>query len=537
MQIHFSMLQMVIVVIYVLGSVTLGLWFAKKQKDVEGYYLAERSAPWWAVAISIISSDTTAISYMGCAAIVFTSDIQYSLSSIVYPFSALFVALVFVPFLARLKLFTAYEYLEHRFNVGVRTFASVLFMLTRGTHLSVALYAAALAMTVIIGVPVWVGLLVLGGLTTLYTVLGGMKAVLWTDVAQFFVLMGGIVAVLIGVSIAFNWDFNAIWQMAAHPHATGTLPWVGKEVSQEAALGNHTKLFSFGSDPHIMTLWAVLISGLLMSVGSLGSDQVLVQRYLAAGSRKKMAASLVASGLINLPVMAGLFGTGIFLVAYYYRFLNQPGYEWVGTLTDANRVMAHFVTHGLPGALGAVVIAGLFAGTMSSFSAGLNSLSTATYIDFIKRFGKHEPISDKDGVRQAKWVTLAWGIAVILIAALLGGKDTIFAILNKLMSPFAGPLLGMFLLGMLSKRANNFGVVAGAVLGAILTVLATYVFKIHWLWYFVVGSMATLLGGWILSFLAPPSKCEEIDNLVFCRATLTNIEPDASKHNSGPSQK
>jgi len=193
MQIHFSMLQMVIVVVYVLGSVTLGLWFAKKQKDVEGYYLAERSAPWWAVAISIISSDTTAISYMGCAAIVFTSDIQYSLSSIVYPFSALFVALVFVPFLARLKLFTAYEYLEHRFNVGVRTFASVLFMLTRGTHLSVALYAAALAMTVIIGVPVWVGLLVLGGLTTLYTVLGGMKAVLWTDVAQFFVLMGGIV--------------------------------------------------------------------------------------------------------------------------------------------------------------------------------------------------------------------------------------------------------------------------------------------------------------------------------------------------------
>ncbi|MCL5104499.1 MAG: sodium/solute symporter [Armatimonadetes bacterium] len=527
MQAHFSMAQLMIVVIYVLGSVTLGLWFAKRQKNVEGYYLAERSAPPWAVAISIISSDTSAISYMGCAAIVFTSDLQFSLQAVVYPFAALFVAMIFVPFLARLKLYTAYEYLEHRFNVGVRTFASALFMLTRGTHLAVALYAAALAMAAIMDIPVWVGILVLGGLTTLYTVLGGMKAVLWTDVAQFFVLMGGIVAVLVGVAMAFSWDFGAIWRIAAHPPAVAKVPWVGQEVSRSAALGDHTRLFNLGTGFFEMTMWIILINGLLSGIGALGSDQVLVQRYLAAGSRKKMAVSLVAGGLINLPVMAGLYGAGIFLVAYYYRFLNQPGYEWVAGLTDANRVMAHFVTHGLPGALGAVVIAGLFAGTMSSFSAGLNSLSTATYIDFIKRFGKVKPTSDQEGVRQAKWVTLAWGVAVILVSALLGGKETIFAILNKLMSPFAGPLLGMFLLGMLSKRANNVGVVAGALFGAAATIFATYVLKIHWLWYFVVGSMGTLAGGYVLSFLSPARKPKEVAHLVFSRETLTDTEPVA----------
>ena len=497
MQAGFTVFQYSILLLYVLVSLGVGLWFARSQKSVAGYYLAERSAPWWAVAISIISSDMTAISYLGVAAIVFMGDLQLSVATLVIPFSAVFVALVFIPYLARQNVFTVYEYLERRFNAPVRTVASALFLLTRGSHLAVALYATGLVVAQIMSVPIWVGLVVLGGLTTLYTVFGGMKAVIWTDVIQFFVMIGGLIAVLVGVAMAFDWDLARIWQLASGP-GPALAPWLNGQPN----VASHTRAFEFGFNVHEMNFWTVVIWSFLGMIGSYGSDQVLVQRYLAAGSRRKMAQSLVAGGLITLPVNAIIFSTGVFLVAYYTRFLNAPSHAWVGGLTDPNRVMTHFLSHGLPGTLGALVIAGLFAGTMSSFSAGLNSLSTAFYVDFFTRFGSAER-SELLGVRHAKVITCVLGAMVILCATLVGGSGTIFAILSKVMSPFSGPLLGMFLLGMLSKRANSFGVVAGAILGAAATVYVTYCTGLHWMWYLVTGSLVTVAAGYLLSYLRP----------------------------------
>lgn len=494
MQAGFSTLQYVILILYVLLSLIIGLWFARHQRTVEGYYLAERSAPWWALAISIISSDTTAISYLGCAAIVFQGDLQLSIATLAYPFSGVFVALLFVPFLARHKVFTVYEYLERRFNVHVRTIASALFLLTRGSHISVALYAAALVFAEVMGVSIWVGLLVLGGLTTVYTVFGGMKAVLWTDVIQFFVLTVGLVAVLIGVAAAFHWDLGEIWRIASHPSPSGA-PWLDGKVDAPS----HTRAFEFGFSLSEMNFWAVIVWAFLSMAGSYGSDQVLVQRYLAAGSRKAMAASLIGGSLLNLPTNIVMFGTGVFLTAFYSHFLHAPGHEWVASLTDSNRVMSHYISYGLPGTLGALVIAGLFAGTMSSFSAGLNSLSTATYVDFVTRFTSR-PAGEKSAVACAKVITCAWGVLVISSAALMGGGDTIFAIVAKVTSPFAGPLLGMFLLGMLSKRANSFGVIAGALVGAAATLWVTYFTRMHWMWYFGVGCGVGVVSGYLLSF-------------------------------------
>src|SRR5688500_5186109 len=241
MQASFSFTQGAILVGYVLISLTVGLWFARSQKSVEGYFLAERSAPWWAVAISINSSDTTAISYLGCAAIVFQGDLQLAVGTLAFPFAGLFVALLFVPFLARQKIFTVYEYLERRFSLAVRTIASALFVLMRASHLAVALYAAALVLGHVMGMQVWVSLAVLGGLTTLYTVYGGMKAVLWTDVIQFFVLMVGLVAVLVGVFIAFDWNFSEIWRFASAPSPSDA-PWLNGKVGNSG----HTRAFELG---------------------------------------------------------------------------------------------------------------------------------------------------------------------------------------------------------------------------------------------------------------------------------------------------
>ncbi|MDB6093155.1 MAG: hypothetical protein JWM32_717 [Verrucomicrobia bacterium] len=495
MQADFSFFQYAILIGYVAASFAVGLWFARGQKNVEGYYLAERSAPWWAVAISIISSDITAVSYLGCAALVFTGDLQFMIGTLTLPVAALFVSLVFIPFLARRKAFTVYEYLEQRFGQGVRTMASTLFLLTRGSHLAVALYAAALVLAQVMGLSLWLCLLAMGGLTMIYTVFGGMKAVLWTDVGQFFVLIGGLVAVLIGVASQFNWDLSAIWHLAAQPVPAGA-PWLHGRVETEG----HTRIIDASLSLYRMNLWAIAISGFLQSVGSYGSDQVLVQRYLSAGSQKQMVWSLLGGGILIVPVNAVMYATGIFLVAYYSHFLGDPAHPWVAGLTDPNRVMTHFISHGLPATLGALVIAGLFAGTMSSFSAGLHSLSTATYSDFIVRFRRRK-VDDHQDVRVAKIVTCLWGVAIMLAALLLGGKDTIFAILAKVMSPFAGPLLGIFLLGMLTKRANTFGAWGGAGFGAVATIAVTYFTPIHWLWYYVVGSLGTLAVGYLLSLV------------------------------------
>lgn len=498
MQAHFSAFDYAILVTYVLVSVGVGLWFARSQKSVEGYFLAGREAPWWAVAISINSSDTTAISYLGCAALVFTGDLQLAMGTFVWPFAGLFVALVFVPFLARHKVYTVYEFLEHRFNSPVRTFASGLFLLTRGTHLSVALYAATIVLSQVMGLPMFASLLIMGGLTTLYTVLGGMKAVLWTDVIQFFVLILGLFGVLIGVLLAFHWDFGRIWSIASHP-VPPNAPWQPGHVESSG----HTRMFNFSFSLYQMTFWAVIINTFMQAIGSYGSDQVLVQRYLAAGSARKMAKSLIGGGLLTLPVNLLLFGTGVFLVAYYAHFLGTPDHPWVAGLDDANRVMSHFISNGLPGSLGAIVIAGLFAGTMSSLSAGLNSLSTAAYVDFLTRFGR-KAANEKEGVLAAKFLTCLIGILVMVGAITLGGRETILAIGAKIVSPFAGPLLGMFLLGFLVPRANSFGVVAGAVLAVSATFYTIYFTQVHWLWYFVIGPVVGVAGGYLLSLLRPP---------------------------------
>lgn len=539
MQTGFGVVEYTVLVLYVLGSVLFGLWFARRQKSVVSYYLAERNAPSWAVAISLLSSDTTAISYLGVAAWLLTNDLQLAMGTFAYPIAAVCVALVFVPFMAKLKVFTVYEYLEHRFDVGVRTVASLLFMFGRSAHLAVALFAASLAFALVTGVPPWVSLVVLGGLTTLYTVFGGMKAVLWTDVAQFFVLIGGLIAVVIGVSIAFDWNIAKIWSVAANPPPI-TPPWLGGKVST----GDHTTMFNFHVSFTQLTFWSIVLNSFFYCLASLGSDQVLVQRYLAAGSKKEMTWSLLYASLVSLPLGLVMNASGIFLMAYYHYFYNSPGHEWIQTLTNPNQIIPHYVTHALPGILGAIVIAGLFAGTMSSFSAGLNSLSTAAYVDFFSRFGKKKVESEKAGVFRAKLLTLFWGIVIILAASLAGRQESIFGALSALMSPFLGPLLGMFILGMLSPRVNNFGVISGAIVGVAATYYVTYAESIaglwkphlcgiwqphmHWAWYPIVGWVVAMVAGYVLSFLKPAPDPRKIAHLTFSGINrVTNQGTDA----------
>src|SRR5262249_10243311 len=255
----FGVINYLVLVGYMAGVVALGVSFTRKQKTLASYFLAERSAPWWAVGISILACDFSAVSYLGGPSGTYYQDLRYTVTVLLYPVIAVAVSYLFVPFLARLKVFTIYEYLEHRFGLASRLFASAVFLLQRGSHIAIAIYAISLALQQIVGWPVGACVLLVGGLTTLYTVLGGMKAVLWTDVRQFFVLIGGMLTMAAVVLYRFHGDVAQIWRMAA---ADGHTKLISAPVNFLDA--------SFWQE---MTIWGIVLGILVYQVGAYGSDQ------------------------------------------------------------------------------------------------------------------------------------------------------------------------------------------------------------------------------------------------------------------------
>jgi SSS family transporter len=498
---NFGIIGYSVIAVYMLATITLGLSFARKQKSLSEYFLAERAAPWWAVGISVFACDLSAISYMGSPSYVYYNDLRFPMSYFLAPLVAWLVAILFIPFLARLQVYTIYEYLEHRFGLSCRLFASGLFSMQRALHIAIAIYAISLALQQIVGWPVWACVTLIGGVTTLYTVFGGMKAVLWTDVMQFFVLMGGIFAMIWAVLWEFQRNVVQIWQVAAD--------------------AGHTKLFTFDSNflsPEFwmeITIWGLFWGTLFTNVAAYGSDQVLVQRYIAAGSGRMMTKSLMFSAFLTIPVMMLLFFLGLGFFAYYHRpenaaLLSSLDELVASTGDDKNMVMPHFILHVLPSGLGGLVFAGLFAATMSVFSSGLNSLSTVTCVDFMQRLRRLRSNADEVTLGNARWVTLAWGIVVTLAAvgvyfAKMGSiVEAAFAVIGF----FSGPLLGMFLLGMFSMRANSVGTILGALCGFASALLFRN--NVSFIWYAVTGCVPTVLFGYVLSFLALPESTESV---------------------------
>ncbi len=496
----FGLVGYLVLSVYLIATVLLGLSFARKQKSLEGYFLAERAAPWWAVAISIVACDFSAISYMGSPAWTYYHDLRYATTLVLGPFIAILVAYIFIPFLARLKVYTIYEYLEYRFGLTCQLFASTIFLIQRAAHMAIAIYAVALALQQIVGWPVGACILIVGALTTLYTVLGGMKAVLWTDVMQFFVLVGSIFVMAGVVLWAFQGDVMKIWNVAAE--------------------AGHTKLFTFSSDIRDsqfwkeMTVWGLFLGLIVSQVGAYGSDQVLVQRYISAGSARMMAKSLIVSAIIQVPVMIILYLLGLGFFAYYHAPENKELLSSLDTLVantgDTNMVLPHFVRNVLPSGLAGLVFAGLFAATMSVFSSGLNSLSTVTCVDFVQRLRRIRSNSHQITLDYARWVTLIWGITITLSAVVV-----YFAHMGSLLQTavavigfFTGPLLGMFLLGMFSTRANSVGAVVGALMGFAATLFLWD--KVSFVWYGVIGCFPTLLCGYLFSFITPSRHSKDI---------------------------
>ena len=356
------------------------------------------------------------------------------------------------------------------------------------TRLAAATYAPALALEQATGMPLWFTILCTGLLTTIYTTFGGMRAVIWTDVMQLVVLAGGQLVIMLV--------------------ALGRVPGGIDRVIEIGRQGGRLDL-SLSADPTVrLTLWGLLIGATFMHLVQMATDQVSVQRYLSARSLEVARRGLWLKLAMLLPVTVIFYGTGLVLYAFY-QIHGDP--LVAGKITTADQILPYFVINELPHGLPGLFIAAIYAASMSTISAGINSLTSVSLVDFYQRLWRRPDLSEKNQLRIARALTFGYGTLVVLLAFLVHRLGTLLEATNKVIGLVGGPLLGLFLLGILLKRATARGALIGWVAGLVLTLWVCFGTNISFLWYAMIGCLTTMVIGFATSWFepapgAPPSN-------------------------------
>ncbi len=485
---EFSTLDYAVVVLYLVAVAGFGSSFYRRKSTASEYFLGSRSMPWLAAGISIIAADLSAITVMGTPAWAYKHNLELFWAT-TYPLMAPIVILVFVPFYSRLNLYTAYEYLERRFNLIVRVMASALFHVLRAMHVAIALYAPSLVISLVTGLPVWQCILLMGAITTFYTTLGGIRAVIWTDVIQFTTVMSGLVAIL--------------WA------SLGSLDVSIESAVRTASEGGRLKLFNLSTDPNELTsIWACLIGGSVLCLAPLTTDQAVLQRLFTTRSARDCRQSVILQSIVVVPVtlLLMLVGTALY-VFYHYNPAHLAG------LNSEDAILPFFAVRELPAGASGLIIASIFAASMAVMSAGINSLTTATTVDFYQRLFRPAETAERYA-SVGRVGTVLWGGLVTGLALFADRLGELALAYNRVSSFISGPLLGVFLLGALTTRTTPTGAVTGAVAGTVAVSLV--MFRTGWSFFYQapIGLAATMVVGYGVSLMGTPVPNERLRGLV-----------------------
>ena len=491
---HFTLLDYGIFAAYLLLTVAIGMLFVKGQRNLDEYFLAGRSMGSVVVAMTILASLFSGISFLASPSEGYANGPIFFLVNLGFFVATPITTLLFLPFFYRKRFFTAYQYLEERFSVQLRTLASASFIVRVLLWLAAATYAPALALEQATGMPLWFTILCTGILTTLYTTFGGMRAVIWTDVMQLIVLVGGQVAIVLV--------------------AVTRIPGGWTEVIQVGQEGGRLEL-SFSPDPTVrLTLWGLIIGAAFMQLVQMATDQVSVQRYLSARSLKEAQRGLWLKLWMVLPVTAIFYGTGLVLYAFYQVHGDPLA---AGRITKADQILPYFVMNELPNGLPGLFIAAIYAASMSTISAGINSLTSASLIDFYQRLWRNPNLTEKHQLRIARWLTCSYGLLVIGLAFLVHRLGTLLEATNKIISLVGGPLIGLFLLGLVTRRTSARGALVGWMSGVVATLWVCFGTRISFLWYAMIGCLVTMIVGYLTSLFTPAPSAQQLDGLVWSR--------------------
>ena len=470
-------INIAILIAYVLGMVGIGVYLARKQKTKDDYFLGGRTMPWLAVAMSLYASVTSAMTYMGLPGLGYRGNLSLLLVAVMSPLAAPVLIFGIYPVYRRLGITTSYEYIEIRFNATARKSAATLFMLARLGWLGPVIYAPSLALHVATGFPLAYAVMVIGALATLYCTMGGLRAVIWTDVPQFIIMIGG-----------------AIWILATlHQADTGGIT----EILRQAGLTQGGFGLDWRFDLTRMTATSVAIAYFFILIHDYGVDQISVQRLMAIRTNRGVSRALAFNAATDFVIIGLLLLIGVGLSLYYTQ---HPG-QLPETITG-EKVLPYFITHVLPDGLSGLLIAALFAAAMSSVDSGINAMSAVLLTDLFP--GREHPTHP---IRQARILTAvlgfgATGFALFIYQQIQSIVDSFYTFMGL----FSAPVLGLFALGMMTRRATFTGWLAGAISSVLFCFIAGARGWMAEIYFFPVGTILTLSIGYGMSLILPPAR-------------------------------
>ncbi len=473
----FGFLNTLVLGLYLIALVWIGLKFSKRGGDTNDFFLAGRRIPWWAAGISIFATQLSAITFVSTPALAYATDWLVLPGKAMILLMAPIVALLYLPFFRRLNITTAYEYLERRFNLPVRLFGSASFIAFQLLRMAIVVFLPALALSTITGINVYACILIMGVLATLYTVLGGMEAVIWTDVLQTVVLLGGMMVAIVIVAMDVG-GFGVVFETA------------------EAA--NKTRMWDWSMSTTDLATWSILIGTLALQFGPYTTDQSVVQRYLTTKDERSAARGIWLNGLMAVPVglLFMLLGTCLWVF-----FQHRPELLHVGMKND--EVFPLFVSSQLPAGLSGLVIAGVFAASMSSLDSSMHSIATACTVDWHQRLSANA--TDASSLRLARRLTVLLGVIAVATASLLVTFDiqSLWFFFQKCLGLLSSGVVGIFALGIFTKRASSRGVLLGAFSSIAALVYMTWFTSLHFYLYAVIGITTCLVIGYVASLVMP----------------------------------
>jgi solute:Na+ symporter, SSS family len=468
-------LDLAIIVLYLIGITLFGLRFRKRHRSLRDYFLAGREIPWWAIALSIVAAETSTLTIISIPGLAYDTNFTFLQVVMGYVIGRIVISFVLLPQYFRGDLYTAYELIQRRFGSGLRSLTAGLFLLTRGAAEGVRVYAVSIVVSIALGTGQVASIAIITALTLIYTFEGGLAAVIWTDVVQTAIYVGG---TLVGL-------YTII----------GLVPGGWPAIHAAAAGAGKLQVFNFTPSLWIpYTFWAGLIGGTFFTVASHGTDQLIVQRLLAARNQKQSVTALLTSGVAILFQFALFLLVGVMLWAYY----RVPSADFL----RPDRIYPTFIVSRMPHGISGLLIAAILAAAMSNLSAALNALSSSSIMDFYVQLRPQTDESTR--MRLARVSTVLWALVLFALAILsLHKAGRVVEVGLQIASIAYGALLGVFLLGVLTRKANQRGAAVGMLFGFSIELYLWLGTRVPWTWWVLIGTIVTFAVGYVVSAMVP----------------------------------
>jgi len=481
------LLDLGIILAYLAAITWFGASFRRRQRSLKDYFLGGRTAPWWAIALSIVSAETSTLTIIGTPALSFAGNLGFLQVVLGYLLGRLLIAWLLLPHYFRGEIFTAYELIGRRFGERLRRLAAAVFLLLRALAEGVRVFAISLVVSIVLETGEFASILLIVGLTLFYTFEGGMTAVIWTDVVQMFIYIAG--------------GLLSFWLLLGH------VPGGLSEVLKTAGAAGKLQIFNFtlALTPEFFrqtyTFWAGLVGGCFLTTASHGTEQLLVQRLLAARNQKESRLALLASWVVIAFQFTLFLLIGLALYVFHMRMKLPPP-------AVADRIYPEFVWQYLPPPVSGLVVAAILAAAMSNLSAALNALASTSIIDFYLPLtgARRNSQGEAHQLKMARTVTILWGGVLLVIGYLARQWGPVLEAGLSIASVIYGGLLGVFLLGVLTRRVGERAAIAGMVAGLAVMALVRASTAVAWTWYVVIGSSVTFCTGLAASFLLAERK-------------------------------